>query len=130
MNVIETQIASFLKQANAIFPQISFKLGHSGLEGTYIVEVQPWSEYMENEGYGRMEMDFVDSFEKGNEGYELLFVSEKNASRIQGEPIFEIEATPIVFDEDLFIFPAIEAPSFGKHDDQWGDSYEHYAMAA
>jgi len=95
MNNIESKIIEFLKETHIKFPSMKFKLGYSGIDKVYIVEVKPLADFKHNESYGRDEIKFTDEFEAQNEGYELVFVSDDSVSKIVGKPIFEIDAEHI-----------------------------------
>ena len=102
------EIRSFLIEMYNEYPALKFKCGYGSSNTTYIVEVEPFSEY-NNEEYAKRELEFCNSFESRNIDYDIIFVSEGDICKVKdiifkigyddNKPLFESNKT--IFNSEL-----------------------------
>ena len=82
-------IKEFLENSHSKFPNMNFRCEYNPISFTYIIEVQPLSDFEENEDYAELEYNFISEFEEKFPQYLLTFVSDNSMTKVEN-PNFEI----------------------------------------
>ena len=124
MDETRTTIKDFLEKAKSMFPELSFKCGYGTSASTYIIEVNPLSEFSSNEQYTEIELKFTHEFEAKYAGIDLIFVSDNDLCRIV-ELLFEVGYTDPEKPEFINSYS-----KFNFENNYWSNNESHYALAA